>query len=50
MNYADESVPFTRIVEFRHFHPERNYQEEKTVIVREYSRFAQRCEADQRLV
>ena len=42
MNYADESVPFTRILEFRHFNPERNYQTEKTVIVREYSRFAQR--------
>ena len=40
MNYADEDVPFTRILEFRHFHPERNYQKEKTVIVREHSRFA----------
>ncbi|KAB0566824.1 UDP-galactopyranose mutase [Brucella pituitosa] len=42
MNYADESVPFTRILEFRHFNPERDYQKDKTVIVREYSRFAQR--------
>ncbi|HEV8554874.1 MAG TPA: UDP-galactopyranose mutase [Actinophytocola sp.] len=41
MNYADEDVPFTRILEFRHFHPEReNYPADKTVIVREYSRFA----------
>ena len=24
MNYADEDVPFTRIHEFRHFHPERD--------------------------
>lgn len=40
MNYADQDVPFTRILEFRHLHPERNYQTEKTVIVREYSRYA----------
>ncbi|MGH3612510.1 MAG: UDP-galactopyranose mutase [Pseudonocardia sp.] len=41
MNYNDADVPFTRIHEFRHFHPERNYPNDKTVIVREYSRFAQ---------
>ncbi|HET7174339.1 MAG TPA: UDP-galactopyranose mutase [Nocardioidaceae bacterium] len=40
MNYADEDVPFTRIHEFRHFHPERAYPKDRTVIVREYSRFA----------
>ncbi|KAB1663044.1 UDP-galactopyranose mutase [Pseudoclavibacter sp. CFCC 13611] len=40
MNYSDETVPYTRIHEFRHFHPERNYQSEKTLIMREYSRFA----------
>jgi UDP-galactopyranose mutase len=40
MNYADEDVPFTRIHEFRHFHPERDYPADKTVIVREFSRFA----------
>lgn len=41
MNYADASVPYTRIHEFRHFHPERTeYPAEKTVIVREFSRFA----------
>ena len=41
MNYADEDVPFTRIHEFRHFHPERDwYPNDKTVIMREYSRFA----------
>jgi UDP-galactopyranose mutase len=41
MNYADEDVPFTRIHEFRHFHPERkSYPTDKTVVVREYSRFA----------
>ncbi|KID32222.1 UDP-galactopyranose mutase [Prauserella rugosa] len=42
MNYNDEDVPYTRIHEFRHFHPEREdrYPKDKTVIVREYSRFA----------
>jgi UDP-galactopyranose mutase len=43
MNYADEDVPFTRIHEFRHFYPERDwYPKDKTVIMREYSRFADR--------
>jgi len=43
MNYADEDVPFTRIHEFRHYHPERDfYPTDKSVIMREYSRFAQR--------
>ncbi|WP_025353831.1 UDP-galactopyranose mutase [Kutzneria albida] len=41
MNYNDEGVPYTRIHEFRHFHPERDYPTDKTVIVREYSRFAE---------
>jgi len=41
MNYADADVPYTRILEFRHFHPERDhYPGDKTVIVREFSRFA----------
>jgi UDP-galactopyranose mutase len=41
MNYADEDVAFTRIHEFRHFHPERkHYPSDKTVIMREFSRFA----------
>jgi UDP-galactopyranose mutase len=40
MNYAGEDVPYTRIHEFRHFHPERDYPTDKTVIMREYSRFA----------
>jgi len=42
MNYPDEDVAFTRIHEFRHFHPERAYPEDKTVIMREYSRFAEK--------
>ncbi|NMO02987.1 UDP-galactopyranose mutase [Gordonia sp. TBRC 11910] len=41
MNYNDADVPFTRIHEFRHFHPERDtYPADKTVIMREFSRFA----------
>ncbi|MEE3852242.1 UDP-galactopyranose mutase [Gordonia sp. LSe1-13] len=42
MNYNDADVPYTRIHEFRHFHPERNsYPTDRTVIMREYSRFAE---------
>jgi UDP-galactopyranose mutase len=40
MNYPDPDVPYTRIHEFRHFHPERDYPSDRTVIMREYSRFA----------
>ena len=40
MNYPDADVPFTRILEFRHFHPERDMAKDKTIIHREYSRFA----------
>ena len=40
MNYADVDVPFTRVHEYRHLHPERRYQDEMTYISREYSRFA----------
>ena len=40
MNYADADVPYTRVHEFRHFHPEREYAPGKTVIMREFSRFA----------
>jgi UDP-galactopyranose mutase len=40
MNYPDPDVPHTRIHEFRHFHPERDYPSDRTVIMREYSRFA----------
>ncbi|QMS57513.1 UDP-galactopyranose mutase [Glutamicibacter protophormiae] len=42
MNYPDEDVPFTRIHEFRHFHPERDYTRDATVIMREFSRFAEK--------
>lgn len=42
MNYADAEVPFTRIHEFRHFHPEREAQHspDHSVIMREFSRQA----------
>ncbi len=44
MNYPDMDVPYTRIHEFKHFHPERKdvYESDKTVIMREFSRFAER--------
>ncbi|WP_190264975.1 UDP-galactopyranose mutase [Glutamicibacter nicotianae] len=44
MNYPDANVEFTRIHEFKHFHPERkdSYPTDKTVIMREFSRFAER--------
>lgn len=43
MNYADEDVPFTRIHEFRHYHPERTaIAPNKSIIMREYSRTATR--------
>ena len=39
MNYADLDTPWTRISEFKHFHPRREATR-KTVIAREYSRSA----------
>lgn len=46
MNYPDMDVPFTRIHEFKHFHPERKdvYPDDKTVIMREFSRFAEQAD------
>jgi UDP-galactopyranose mutase len=43
VNYNDQEVPFTRIIEFKHFHPEREktHLPGKSVIVHEYSRFAE---------
>jgi UDP-galactopyranose mutase len=42
MNYADPQPGYTRVIEFRHFHPERadRYPSDRTVIAREYSRAA----------
>lgn len=41
MNYADEEIPFTRIHEFQHLHPERENSSKKTLIMKEFSRFAE---------
>lgn len=40
MNFADEDVPYTRVHEFRHLHPERDVMKQQTVIAYEYSRLA----------
>jgi len=42
MNYADSAVPFTRIHEFKHYHPEIKQQNHQTFIMREYSRQAKK--------
>ena len=41
MNYPDLDRDYTRIIEPRHFHPERDYPGDRTVIMKEYSRFAE---------
>ena len=40
MNYTTLEKSFTRIVEYRHFHPETSHRPGKTIISREYARFA----------
>jgi UDP-galactopyranose mutase len=40
LNFSDEDVPYTRVHEFRHLHPERRHPDDATVIMREFSRFA----------
>lgn len=40
MNYADLDQKFTRIHEFKHYHPEREQSKKETIIFKEYSRFA----------
>lgn len=37
MNYADIDMPYTRVHEYQHLHPERMNESGKTVISREYS-------------
>jgi UDP-galactopyranose mutase len=44
VNYAEAEVPYTRVHEFKHLHPERRYNPGKTLIYREYSRFASRAD------
>lgn len=38
MNYAEKNTPYTRIHEFKHYHPERKYSKDYTIIFKEYSR------------
>jgi UDP-galactopyranose mutase len=40
VNYPERNVPFTRVHEFKHLHPERRYPKGRTLIMREFSRFA----------
>jgi UDP-galactopyranose mutase len=40
VNYPELKYPYTRIHEFKHYHSENPNSENKTVIMREYSRFA----------
>ncbi len=42
INYANEEVPYTRIHEFKHFHPEKTdiVNSSETIIMREYSRYS----------
>ncbi len=41
VNANDEDVPWTRVLEFKHLHPERTYLPGKSIVVHEYSRFAE---------
>jgi UDP-galactopyranose mutase len=40
LNYVDKEVPWTRIHEFKHLHPERKSKKNRTVIMKEFSRAA----------
>jgi UDP-galactopyranose mutase len=40
VNANDQTVPWTRVLEFKHLHPERTYLPGKSIIVHEYSRAA----------
>ena len=42
VNYPDLDVPFTRVHEFKHLHPERRHAPGRTLVMREFSRFASR--------
>jgi len=37
MNFADPEVPYTRIHEPKHLHPEKNHESIRTIVMREYS-------------
>jgi UDP-galactopyranose mutase len=38
MNFADLDIPYTRIIEPKHFHPEREQISDKTLIIKEFSK------------
>lgn len=40
MNYPDMEVPYTRVIEHKHFNPERKVQPNKTLVTQEFSRRA----------
>ena len=40
INYPSLDIPYTRTIEFKHFHPEKNYTKDATVVSFEYSRSA----------
>lgn len=40
INYGNPEIPFTRVIEFKHFHAEREYEPGATVIAREFPRQA----------
>ncbi len=40
LNYADSDVPWTRVLEFKHLHPEREHKAGYTVITKEFPRKA----------
>jgi len=44
VNYADEEVPWTRIHEFKHLHPERKYKPGVTLTMKEFSRWASKSD------
>ena len=44
MNYSDVEIPWTRIHEYQHLHPERANESGHTVIMKEYSRRAERSD------
>ncbi len=41
VNANDPELPYTRVLEFKHLHPERKHTPGKTIVVHEYSRFAE---------
>jgi UDP-galactopyranose mutase len=41
VNYPSIEVPWTRIHEFKHLRPERNHEQNQTIIMKEFSRFAE---------